>query len=216
MKNKTLFIVSAAALLLAFTGGVIIYKRGELSRVARIAEYNRAPLVRSHAPTLGKADAPVVIVEFIDPACETCWAFYPLVKEKMAANSGKIRMVLRFAPFHEGSDKVAAVLLAAQRQDKFWPALEALMSTQDDWAAHHTARVEKVWPHLQGLGLDLKKLKTDMNSPEIAGVIMQDLEDARVLNVTKTPEFFVNGKGLPSFGFGQLIMLIDDALAGRD
>lgn len=216
MNNKTLFVVSASALLLAFAGGAVAYKRGEMSRVARIAEYNRAPLVRSHAPTLGKADAPVVIVEFIDPACETCWAFYPLVKQKMAANPGKIRMVLRFAPFHQGSDKVAAVLAAADRQGKFWPALEAVMATQDDWAAHHTARVEKVWPHLEGLGLDLKKLKADMGSPEIAGAIAQDLEDARVLSVTKTPEFFVNGKGLPSFGFGQLIMLIDDALAGRD
>lgn len=216
MKNKTLFIVSAAALLLAFAGAAIVYKRGELNRIARIAEYNRAPLVRSHSPTLGKADAPVVIVEFIDPACETCWAFYPLVKEKMAANPGNIRMVLRFAPFHDGSDKVAAALAAAHRQGKFWPALEAVMATQEDWAAHHTARMEKVWPYLEGLGLDLKKLKRDMNSPEIAGVIEQDLEDARVLNVTKTPEFFVNGKGLPSFGFGQLIMMIDDALAGRD
>lgn len=216
MKNKTLFVVSAAALLLAFAGGSIVYKRGEKSRVARIAEHNRAPLVRSHAPTLGKADAPVTIVEFIDPACETCRAFYPRVKEKMAANPGKIRMVLRFAPFHQGSDKVAAVLAAAQRQGKFWPALEAVMAAQDDWAAHHTARVEKVWPHLEGLGLDMKKLKADMGSPEIAGEIAQDLEDARVLNVTMTPEFFVNGKGLPSFGFGPLMMLIDDALAGRD
>ncbi len=216
MKNKALFAVSAAILLLAFVAGTIAYKRGEMNRVARIAEYNRAPLVRSHAPTLGKADAPVVLVEFIDPACETCWAFYPLVKEKMAANPGKIRLVLRFAPFHEGSDKVAAALVAAHRQGKFWPALEAVMATQDDWAAHHTARVEKIWPHLEGLGLDLKKMKADMNSPEIAALIAQDLEDARVLNATKTPEFFVNGKGLPSFGFGPLIMLIDDALAGKD
>ena len=73
-----------------------------------------------------------------------------------------------------------------------------------------------VWTHLEGLGLDLKKIRTDMNSPEISAVIAQDLEDARVLNVTKTPEFFVNGKGLPSFGYGPLTMLIDDALAGKD
>lgn len=216
MKNKTLFAVSAAILALAFTAGTMAFKRAEKDRVARIAEYSRPPLVRDHAPTLGEASAPVLIVEFIDPACETCWAFYPRVKEKMAANPGKIRLVLRFAPFHEGSDKVAAALAAAHRQGKFWPALEALMATQDDWAAHHTARVEKIWPHLGGLGLDLKKLKADMATPETAAWIAQDLEDAGALNVTKTPEFFVNGKGLPTFGFGPLIMLIDDALAGRD
>jgi protein-disulfide isomerase len=56
-------------------------------------------------------------------------------------------------------------------------------------------------------------LQRDMNAPEIARLIAQDLEDARSLNVSKTPEFFVNGKPLPSFGFEQLKALVDDALA---
>ena len=47
MKNKTLFAVSAAILLLTFAAGTIAYKRGELNRVARIAEHNRPPLVRT-------------------------------------------------------------------------------------------------------------------------------------------------------------------------
>ncbi|NMG42229.1 thioredoxin domain-containing protein [Aromatoleum toluvorans] len=42
-----------------------------------------------HSPTLGKADAPVVIVEFLDPACETCRAFYPRVKEDDGGESGQ-------------------------------------------------------------------------------------------------------------------------------
>ncbi|MFS8328883.1 thioredoxin domain-containing protein, partial [Vreelandella titanicae] len=34
--------------------------------------------MRSHSPILGREDAPVTIVEFFDPACEACRAFYPL------------------------------------------------------------------------------------------------------------------------------------------
>jgi protein-disulfide isomerase len=52
-----------------------------------------------------------------------------------------------------------------------------------------------------------------MNAPEVARMIAQDLEDARVLNVTQTPEFFVNGRPLPSFGYDQLKVLVDKALA---
>jgi len=51
-----------------------------------------------------------------------------------------------------------------------------------------------------------------MTSPAIANVIAQDLADARTLNVTKTPEFFVNRIPLPSFGYEQLKRLVDNAL----
>ncbi len=51
-----------------------------------------------------------------------------------------------------------------------------------------------------------------MNAPEIAKLIEQDLADAKTLNVRKTPELFVNGKPLPSFGYDQLIELVGTEL----
>jgi protein-disulfide isomerase len=72
--------------------------------------------------------------------------------------------------------------------------------------------VALAWKQLAGLGLNQEKLQADMASPEIIQLIAQDLDDARTLNVTMTPEYFVNGKPLPSFGFEQLTQLVDDAL----
>ena len=213
MTQKALFITPVAALLLVFVLGGFAYKRYSADQSSQLAQSNRENLVRMHSPTLGKTDAPVVIVEFLDPACETCAAFYPLVKAMIAANPDRIRLVLRYAPFHNGSDKVVAVLEAARRQGKFWPALEALLATQADWAPHHTPQVAMVWKHLDGLGLNMAQMRTDIASPEIASVIEQDLKDARALKVTKTPEFFVNAKPLPSFGFAQLKKLVDEALS---
>jgi len=212
MKRKTLFIVAAVVLLFVFALGTFAYKSQMAEESARLAARNSEHLVRMHSPALGKADAPVMIVEFFDPACETCRAFYPLVKELMAANPDRIRLVLRYAPFHKGSDKVVAVLEAARKQGRFWPALEGLLAAQADWAPHHVPQVALVWRHLEGLGLNLEQLKVDMIAPEIAQVIAQDVDDARALNVTMTPEYFVNGKPLPSFGYEQLKKLVDDAL----
>ncbi|TRZ67434.1 MAG: disulfide bond formation protein DsbA [Rhodocyclaceae bacterium] len=212
MKQKTLFIVAAVVLLLVFLIGTLAYKSEKTGQSAQLAERNRANLVRMHSPAFGKPDAPVVIVEFFDPACGTCREFYPLVKKMMAANPERIRLVLRYAPFHNGSDKVVAVLEAARKQGKFWPALEVLLGAQASWAPQHTPQVALVWRHLEGLGLNLEQLKVDMTAPEIAHVIAQDIEDARALNVTMTPEYFVNGKPLPSFGYEQLKKLVDDAL----
>ena len=44
-------------------------------------------------------------------------------------------------------------------------------------------------------------------------MIARDLADAKALNVTMTPEYFVNGKPLPQFGFNELKTLVDEALA---
>jgi protein-disulfide isomerase len=162
--------------------------------------------------SLGPANAPVVIVEFFDPACETCAAFYPMVKQLMAENPTSIRLVLRYAPFHPGSDMVVAALEAARRQDKYWPALEALLASQAGWAPNHTSQMGLAWQYLGDLGLDFAQMRQDMLAPEIAQIISQDLADARALNVTKTPEYFVNGRPLPSFGWAQLKALVDEAL----
>ncbi len=51
-----------------------------------------------------------------------------------------------------------------------------------------------------------------MNAPEIAQRIEQDLKDAKTLNVTKTPKFFVNGRPLPTFGLEQLQNRVKEAL----
>ncbi|MDZ4202437.1 MAG: thioredoxin domain-containing protein [Gallionella sp.] len=212
MKQKTLFVASAVALLLAFALGVLVYSGQQEKEAGQLAEAGRAALIRMHSPTLGKPDAPVVIVEFLDPACETCRVFYPRVKQLMAEHPDKIRLVLRYAPFHNGSDKVVAVLEAARKQGKFWQALEALLATQADWSPNHTPQLSLVWKPLEGLGLNMEQMAFDMTAPEITELIAQDIADARTLNVTKTPEFFVNGKPLPRFGFEQLTALVDQEL----
>ena len=212
MKQKTLFIIALVGLLLAFIIGTLFYTTLKEDQSVQMSDAQQTALIRMHSPTLGKADAPVVIVEFLDPACETCREFYPLVKQMMAANPDQIRLVLRHAPFHDGSDKVVAILEAARRQGKFWPALEALLASQADWVQHHKPQVELVWKHLEGLGLNLEQMRADMTAPETVNVIAQDLADAQTLNVSKTPEFFVNGKPLPSFGYEQLQALVDEAL----
>lgn len=212
MKQKNMFMAAAVLLIAAFIAGAFFYKKQKAEQAAQLAAQNQAALVRADAPSFGNPDAPVHIVEFFDPACETCRQFYPLVKAMMDANPGKIRMSMRYAPFHPGSDTVVKALEAARKQGQFKQALEALFAAQNGWVRNHTAQADLIWPYLDPLGLDMGRLKSDMNSPEIAAMITRDLADAKTMNVTKTPEFFVNGKPLPSFGFDQLKNLVDEAL----
>ncbi len=203
---------AAVVMVVLFVWGTMAYNDSNSAATAVVSGANQAALVRAHAPSLGPADAPVVIVEFLDPACETCADFYPLVKEMMAANPGRIRVVLRWAPFHDGSQDIVAMLEAARKQDKFWPALEALLASQAVWSPSHAPQVAEAWKQLDQLGLNRDQMLADIASPEIAAIIAQDIADAGTLNVTMTPEFFVNGKPMPSFGYDQLRQLVDDAL----
>jgi protein-disulfide isomerase len=213
MKTKTIFITALVLLAVVFAGGIQLYRSQKAEETARTTAKNKEALVRFHSPTIGKADAPVHIVEFFDPACETCAAFYPLVKKLMAAHPDEIRLTLRYAPFHQGSDEVVKALEASRKQGKFWQALESLLASQPAWVQNHRAHADLVWPYLARVGLDAEKLKSDMQSPDIARLISQDLADAKALNVTKTPEYFVNGRPLPSFGYEQLRTLIEEELA---
>jgi len=171
-----------------------------------------AVLVRFHSPGMGEADAKVHIVEFFDPACGTCRAFHPFVKGFLQAHPGRIRLSLRYAPFHRGSEEIVKMMEAARRQGKYWQAFDALVAAQPRWVVDHIARAELAWPALEGLGLDLARLKSDMRSPELAQIIRQDLEDAVKLGVVRTPEFFVNRRPMPRFGHEELKTLVEQAL----
>lgn len=212
MKQKNLFLSVLVLLLIVFGMAAAFYKIQQAEKAAQLVAQNRAVLERAHAQTFGNPNAPVHIVEFFDPACETCRDFYPLVKKMMAANPDKIKLSMRYAPLHKGSDQVVKAIEASRKQGMFQQSLEALFASQGHWVQNHTSQVQLIWDPLSGLPLDLRRLQADMDSPEVIQVIAQDVADAKTLNITMTPEFFVNGKPLPSFGYDELKKLVDDAL----
>ncbi|MDX2217559.1 MAG: thioredoxin domain-containing protein [Burkholderiales bacterium] len=174
----------------------------------------RDKLVRDHSPILGSPAAPVVIVEFLDPACGTCRDFYPLVKSLLADSAGQVSLIIRYAPFHVGADRIVMLLDAARRQGQFWPVLDTLMATQDTWVIQHRPQLELAMAELRktSLSLDWARLERDMNSPEAHAIVKQDLADASALLISKTPEFIVNGRPLQTFGWEPLKKLVAEEL----
>ncbi len=207
-----IFGISCFALLLAFMFGSSYYKGRQAEKLGFLAQENASTFIREHSQTLGSDDAKVFLVEFTDPACETCAAFSPLIKTMMDANPGRIKLVIRYAPFHEGSDYVVKILEASRKQGKFWETLDVMYKSQAYWASHHNPQPHLLWKYLPQAGLDVKQLEKDMNDPAIMAVIEQDLADIKKLNVRKTPGFFVNGKPLQTFGYRELQELVQSEI----
>ncbi len=212
MNKQKIILVSVIILLILFAFGTFAYNTNKAQEVAYIAEKNEKIFIRDYSTVFGNSDAQVTIVEFLDPACETCRAFYPLVKEVMAKHEGKIRHVIRYAPFHPESDYVVKLLEATKKQGKYLQALEALFRYQNQWASHHSPNIQVVWKIMASLGLNIEQLKKDFEDPKLDALIRQELSDARTLGVKKTPQYFVNGKMLQQFGHKQLLELIDSEL----
>ena len=209
MNTRKLLALAVLLILgLAFYFGMDAYRdRTQAEQDTRIA-VEGSRLVRMHTPIIGPQNAPVTIVEFFDPACETCRAFYPIVKQIMAQHPDKVRLALRYAPFHQGSDQVVKLIEAARKQGLYTPVLEALLATQPEWADHAAPNIGIAFEAAARAGLDMGRARQDMETPEIQAVLAQDIEDLTALQVSKTPTFFVNGRSLPSFGPEQLARLV--------
>lgn len=208
MKRSYLFVLTAVLLIGGFAGAAYLYDQRQVEERSALAKRHAETLIRDYSPRLGSADAKVTIVEFFDPACETCKAFYPLVKGLMAQYPEKVNLVIRYAAFHGGSDYVVKILEAARLQGKFWETLEAALDAQSVWAAHGNPQPERLWMRLGRTGLDFARAKRDVDNAEIARRLAQDMADVRTMRVNKTPTFFVNGKPLPRFGYKELQQLV--------
>jgi len=102
-------------------------------------------LIRTYSPILGPENAPVTVVEFFDPACEACRAMHPVITEIRKRHPEKVRIIMRYAAFHDGSDIAVRILETARLQGVFEPVLEALLEAQPQWADHSGATLDIAW-----------------------------------------------------------------------
>jgi len=209
---SSIIAAGVAVLIIAVVAATFLYEGDNTQSPQAQATARQAALASKHSPTLGGPDAKVHIVEFLDPACGTCALFFPIVKQWMTEVPGEIRLSVRHIAFHTGSDYAVRILEASRKQDKYWQTLEALLASQNQWVQNHTVQPERIAPAIASVGLKMEQLMADMNSVAVMQRIEQDKKDSILLKVSATPEYFVNGRPLPSFGQQQLADLVREEL----
>lgn len=212
MQKQKIILITIFVLVVAYVGGSYLYKNWYAQNLGFMSKENTALFVRPHSPIYGEESAKVFIIDFFDPACETCKAFHPFVEKLMEKHPGKLKLVLRYAPFHKDSYYVVQMLEASKLQGKYDQTLKVIFKYQDKWASHHSPNIALLWGYLPEAGIDVEKLRDDMKRPEIDAAIKQDIADGKTLGVNQTPDFFVNGKPLKKFGYKELQELIESEL----
>ena len=154
----------------------------------------RAVLERDpNAPVLGNPEGDVTVVEFFDYNCPYCKRAMPEV-DALLAEDGKIRFVLREWPIlGEGSAFAARAALASRSQGKYAEMHNALMGMRGKVEADTVLRVAAE------IGLDVERLKRDMQSPDVEEHIATSMRLAEALGFNGTPAFVVGDQLIPGF-----------------
>lgn len=170
-------------------------------------------LVREDSPTLGRADAPVTLVEFLDPECEACRAYQPLTKQILAEYGDQLRLVVRYVPGHANSTLAVLALEAARRQseDRYWALLDLLYERQPEWGEQQEPQTQAFLEAAADVGLDVAPIQAAMTEGDTT-MLDRDLADGRKAGIHGTPEFFVNGVVVEAKSPDDLRAAIDAAL----
>ena len=144
------------------------------------------------APAIGSAKADVTIVEFFDYTCPYCKAVEPRLEALLKADP-KVKLVLKEFPILTPQSLIATrAALAATAQGKYTAYHNAMMRFEGRLTE------TDIFDMAKASGLDVARLKRDMNAPWVADQIIAVFNLARGIRVFQTPAFIVNGRLLPS------------------
>ena len=223
-EGKNLLIIGLAVLVIALLSYIWVG-----SKVASSAGSNPSSVKVSGAPLSGVSEgglssyshgpesAKVTVVEFLDPECETCAMINPYIQNEIKYYEGRVRWIFRYMAYHPNSRNAIKVMEAARKQGLYSEAKVLLFERQKEWGSKHDGRDEDQTQKILSIvgsvpGIDLKKLKEDMNDPAIPVLIENDIKEGTLAGVKGTPTLFVNGKMIDPLSLDKMIEWIDQGL----
>ena len=209
MKNKKLVGISLFVLVVLFISSAYFYKSSQ-KEVSTVSNDISPSLVRDYSMSFGENKKNIVVVEFLDPECESCAIFHPMVKKVLKEYYSDIKLVVKYIPNHKNSKFAIKILEASREQNKYNEVLNVIFEKQPLWAQHNNEKPELLWTLLAQIeDLNIDKLKEDMNNPKIEQIIQSDTKDATSLGIKGTPTIFVNEKKLDTLSQKELLDLVE-------
>lgn len=136
-------------------------------------------------PGIFQKNADVTIYEFFDYNCGYCKSVVKTIMETISEDKRINVVFVEFPILSQESYTAAVAALASQKQNlynKFHLSLMKIRGKVDN---------EKVFKTANEIGLDIQKLKIDMNNSDIAKRLSQNREIAKILNLNGTPAFII-------------------------
>ena len=162
--------------------------------------------VENGSPVLGNPNAPITLVEFGDYQCHYCHVFFESIEGKIMKNyieTGKVKMIFKdYNIIGKDSVKASQGAHCANDQGLFWEYHDILYS---NWTGENNgwASGANLANYAQEIDLEMNQWTDCMSQQKHSKTILDSNEDAKKLQLTGTPAFFViNSDGQVSKLFG--------------
>lgn len=145
------------------------------------------------SPSMGPADAPVVVYEFSDYQCPTCRRTHKTSVDLRNAFKGKVRWVFKDFPLsqHKESLLMAQAARCAAEQGKFWEYQDYLYTSEDH------PDMDTLKDYAQKLDLDIDRFTRCLESGKYKAIIENEKIEAKQAGISRTPTFIINGRYNP-------------------
>lgn len=171
---------------------------------------NTADLFQDKYTTIGNSKGNVTLVEFFDYQCIHCKKMEPVI-EGLVKKNGQLKVVFKEFPiFGKSSETAARAAIAASMQGKYQAMHNALMK-QDKRLTDEL--INKI---AASVGLDMAKLKADMQSQEVTKALEANRVLAEKLRLLGTPALIIASTPQGTFKQGSQPTFIPGAASEKD
>lgn len=187
----------------------------EKARVEREMQNPLQPSVSEDRAFKGTKSAPITIVAYSDFQCPFCSRGHNTIEEVLKAYPGKVRYLHKHMPLSNhpmalpGAKRYEAIALQSpEKAVKFHDEVFAQQARLNSEGEKFLDSVAKK------LGVDMTKMKADMNSETVTGRIQADMAEAEKFEITGTPGYVVAGVSVRgAYPFATFKEIIDKKLA---
>jgi len=196
-KSSIPFIVGFTVVLIA---GIVLFPRYWQAPPPIVSSNVMTGTTADGHPWIGAADPEIVITEFTDYQCFQCNKVHYYLRQIVAQNSQKIRLVHRNfpmdhrvnplvkKPYHTRAGILALMAIHAAEKDRFWPMNDYLFTVARGEAAINIVKAA------QTVGLDANALKKALVDSRNHKKLKKDITEGIQLGIEGTPGFIINGQ----------------------
>ncbi len=167
-------------------------------------EYFRLTVALADQPSAGLVHAPVTIVEYADLQCPYCAQMHKfLERDFLPKYRNKVQLIFKEFPLasHNWAFTAALANECAYQVDAraFLPYRTLIFRHQDDIdtvasSANLSTVREMLLDYAQQAGIDRTELAACLSSQASQSRVEENLKEGKLLGITRTPTFFINGK----------------------
>lgn len=160
---------------------------------------NDTPATADDDAVLGKASAPITVIEFTDFQCPFCSRHFTQTFgqiKKDYIDTGKVKYVSRDFPlgFHPNAQKASETAECAKEQNKYWEMHDKLFTAQEEWSNLAAADAAKKFKeYAAGFGLNAGTFASCLDDGKTAAEVKKDLADGSASGIDGTPGFWILG-----------------------